>query len=121
MPGIGKKRYIVDARLCIILTLLMSAGCLVGDYFLKRASVLPRPFQSIEFFSAAAVYALSAVVWVIVLPRLKLGAVGIIYGVSTVLFTALLGWLAFGEKLQWHELSGMVLGIISILLLARFA
>ena len=111
----------MEAKVCIVLTLLMSAACLVGDYCLKRASLLPRPLQSIHFFSGTAVYALSGVVWVFVLPRLKLGAVGLVYGGSTVLFTAILGWLAFGEKLQWHEVSGLALGIVSIVLLARFS
>lgn len=95
--------------------------CLVGDYFLKRASLLSQPFRSIEFFVGIVIFAATAAGWVIVLRVLKLGTIGVIYGVATVLFMTLLGWLGFGESLRWHEWAGIILGIISILLLTRFA
>ena len=106
---------------CIFITLLISSFCLLGDYFLKRASQSPFPFRTGEFALGTMIFAVTAIGWVIVLPKLKLGVVGVIYGVSTVLFMALLGWLVFGERLHWHEGLGLVLGVVSIALLSRFA
>lgn len=103
----------------ILLTLGVSLFCLLGDYFLKRASQMPSPFKTIEFFVGASVFALVSVGWVAVFPQLKMAAVGLTYGVSTVVFTALLGWLAFNETLTPREFAGMVLGVGSILLLTR--
>jgi drug/metabolite transporter (DMT)-like permease len=106
---------------CVALTLLISVVCIVGDYFLKKASQADRPFQTYQFVIGTAVFAFTAVGWVVVLPYMKLGAVGVVYGVSTVLLTALLGGLAFGERLRWQEGLGVALGVASIVLLARFA
>lgn len=106
---------------CVAVTLLISLVCIVGDYFLKKASQTEHPFQTYKFAVGTVVFALSAVGWVIVLPYMKLGAIGVVYGVSTVLFMALLGWLVFGERLRWQEGVGVVLGVTSIVLLARFA
>jgi len=106
---------------CVLLTLVISVVCIVGDYFLKLASNSSRPFWTWQFFVGTAIFAATSIGWVIVLPYLKLGAVGVVYGVSTVLFMALLGWLSFGESLRWQEAVGIVFGVASIVLLARFA
>lgn len=111
----------MNATTCVGVVLLISAACILGDYYLKRASQSSRPFATWEFSLGTLVFALSGAGWVVVLPHMKLGAVGIVYGVSTVLFMALLGWLAFEERLRWGELLGVALGLASMLLLARFA
>ena len=111
----------MDPKMSVAITLLISAACIVGDYYLKIASNSPRPFRTQAFAIGTAVFAATSFGWVLVLRHLKLGAVGVVYGVSTVLFMALLGWVAFGETLRWHEMLGLLLGVASILLLARFA
>jgi drug/metabolite transporter (DMT)-like permease len=111
----------MNARLSIVVTLVISAVCIVGDYYLKLASKSPTPFRTPQFFIGTAVFAATSIGWVVVVQHLKLGSIGVTYGVSTVLFMALLGWLAFGETLRWYESVGMLLGIVSIVLLTRFA
>ena len=105
----------------LALTLAISAFCIVGDYFLKRASQAAAPFRTLDFGIGLLVFASTAAGWILILPHRKLGVVGAVYGVSTVLFMALLGWLVFGESLRPVELIGMGLGVASIVLLARFA
>ena len=114
------KGNMTQAR-AVLVTLGISLACLAGDYYLKRASQLAQPFRSIEFVLGIVIFAATAAGWVIVLRVLKLGTIGVIYGVATVIFMTLLGWLGFGESLRWHEWAGIILGIISILLLTRFA
>lgn len=92
----------------------------MGDYFLKIASRAPFPFRTAEFAIGAVIFGASAIGWVLILPHLKLTAVGVIYGVSTVLFMALLGLFVFDETLTAREWAGLVLGVASIVLLARF-
>ena len=104
-----------------LVTFAISALSLVGDYFLKRASQSVQPFYSFEFLVGLVIFASTAAGWVVVLRVIKLGVVGVIYGVSTVLFMALLGRLAFGESLRPQEVLGLCLGIASIMLLARFS
>lgn len=108
-------------RNCILITLGISVFCIVGDYFLKRASTLPHPFSRFEFAVGTAIFAATSVGWVLVLPHMKLGIIGTVYGVSTVLFMALLGYVSFGESLYWFECVGILLGVASIILLARLA
>ena len=105
----------------IFLVLAISGVCIVGDYFLKRASQSATPFRTLDFAIGTLVFAATAIGWVLLLPRMKLGVVGVVYGVSTVLFMALLGSLVFGESLRPREMLGMALGIASMVLLARFA
>jgi hypothetical protein len=76
---------------CAMITLAVSLVCIVGDYYLKRASQAPRPFSTWEFFAGTIIFGLSGVGWVIVLPSMKMASVGTVYGVSTVLFMAVLG------------------------------
>jgi drug/metabolite transporter (DMT)-like permease len=108
-------------KMSVAVTLLISAACIVGDYYLKIASNSPKPFRTMPFAIGVAVFAATSVGWVYVLRHLKLGAVGVVYGVSTVLFMALLGRVAFGETFRWYEVTGVLLGVASIVLLARFA
>ena len=78
-------------------------------------------FGSFDEWLTTQMSASTAAGWVVVLRVIKLGVVGVIYGVSTVLFMALLGRLAFGESLRPQEVLGLCLGIASIMLLARFS
>ena len=105
----------------IVLTMVISGVCIIGDYYLKRASQTAAPFRTMAFAIGVLIFASTAIGWVLIFPHMKLGVVGVVYGVSTVLFMALLGRLVFGESLRPQELFGMGLGIASIVLLARFA
>lgn len=111
----------MNARVCVAVTLIISAVCIAGDYFLKVASKANSPFRTRAFLYGTVIFGATSIGWVVVLRHLKLAAVGTTYGVSTVLFMALLGWLVFGESLRWHELFGVTLGLASIVLLWRFA
>lgn len=111
----------MNAKLGVLLTLAISAICILGDYYLKLASRSATPFRTTHFAAGTAIFAATGFGWVYILRHLNLSAVGVTYGVSTVLFMACLGWLMFGEKIAWHEWVGITLGIASIVLLARFA
>jgi len=52
---------------------------------------------------------------------LKLSTIGVYYGISSLLFLVLTGVFYFKEKLGMMEVFGIILAIISLIILGRFA
>jgi len=53
--------------------------------------------------------------------HLKLGTIGVLDSVSMIVLLTAVGVLAFDETLNSGEIVGLVLAVVSILLLVRFA
>jgi multidrug transporter EmrE-like cation transporter len=105
----------------VFVTVLTAALCVGCDALLKRASALPRPFASRDFWFGMIGYMISAFVWVWLLQRLKLATLGAIYCLSLVILLAVVGTTLFGESLNRVEVFGLVLACVAIVILARFA
>ena len=99
----------------------MSALGVAGDYLLKLASADVSHTNFKLLAAGVFVYALTALGWFYALAHLKLAVVGVIYSVSTVLLLTLLGAFYFREHLSYMEILGLVLALLSLILLARFA
>jgi len=105
----------------VIFALIVSLITAGGDYFIKRAGADASKFVIWQFlFLGSLLYLLTGIGWFFVMKHMKLTSVGVIYGVSTVLFLALLGVFVFHDRLNWYEVLGVVMAISSIILLARF-
>ena len=107
--------------LAVIVTVAFSAVGVLGDYFLKLASAQPQPLRSGAFYVGFAVYASTAFGWLFVMQHLKLGTIGVLYSVSMILLLTTVGVVAFGEKLSYPEMTGLLLALASLVLLVRFA
>src|SRR5689334_17814780 len=107
--------------LAVAVTVAFSVVGVVGDYFLKLASGADNPLRSRWFYIGFLVYASTAFGWVFVMRHLKLGTIGVVYSVSMVLLLTLVGTLWFEESLSYQEMAGIVLAILSLILLMRFA
>lgn len=92
----------------------------IGDYFIKLASMTSRPVQNKWFFFRCVMYILSTFGWVYALRHIKLASIGVIYSLSIVVLLAALGVIVFGETLNRYEITGLVLAVIAIVLLGRF-
>ena len=53
--------------------------------------------------------------------HLKLATISVLYSVSMVLLLTAVGVVMFRESLSYFELAGIVLALVSLLLLMRFA
>jgi multidrug transporter EmrE-like cation transporter len=102
-----------------IIIFLAGVGVL-GDYFIKLSGNGSKYILYQPFFIGMILYALTAVGWFYVMKHIKLGPLGIFYSVTTVILLALVGTIFFKEHLNIYEIVGIVLGIISIIILARF-
>jgi multidrug transporter EmrE-like cation transporter len=105
----------------VAVTVAFSVVGVVGDYFLKLASGEDSPLRSRWFYVGFLVYASTAFGWVFVMRHLKLGTIGVVYSVSMVLLLTLVGTRWFGESLNYYEMAGIALAILSLILLVRFA
>ena len=107
--------------IAVVVTIAFSAVGVLGDYFLKLASREPDFLKTPWFYLGFALYAATAFGWVFVMKHLKLGTISVLYSVSMVLLLTAIGVVFFRESLNYSELAGIVLAVVSLVLLMRFA
>jgi small multidrug resistance pump len=105
----------------IFVTIAFSAVGVCGDYFLKLASAKDASFRSIWFYIGLVVYASTAFGWVFVMKHLKLATIGAVYSVSLIVMLTLIGVTIFRESLNYYEIAGLIMAILSLILLSRFS
>ena len=114
-PNMGAK------TIAVIVTIAFSLIGVLGDYFLKLASAQDQTFRTPWFYLGFALYASTAFGWVFVMKHLKLATISVLYSVSLVLLLTAVGVLLFRETLSYFEVIGIVLAVVSLMLLMRFA
>src|SRR5215216_5305428 len=67
-------------------------------------------------FISVALYASTAFGWVFVMKHLKLSTISVLYSVSLVLLLTAIGVALFHESLNYFEVIGIVLAVISLVL-----
>jgi small multidrug resistance pump len=107
--------------LAVLVTIAFSVIGVLGDYFLKLASAREQPLRATSFYIGFALYASTAFGWVFVMKHLKLATISVLYSVSLVLLLTAIGVVLFQESLNYFEVIGTVLAVISLVLLMRFA
>jgi drug/metabolite transporter (DMT)-like permease len=107
--------------LAVLITITFSVIGVLGDYFLKLASARDQPLRTRWFYLGFALYASTAFGWVFVMKHLKLATISVLYSVSLVLLLTAIGVVLFHESLNYFEVIGIVLAVISLVLLMRFA
>ena len=99
----------------------LSLITVLGDVFIKHAS-LQSDFNGLKWLVAGAfVYGLTAFGWFFVMRQAKLSTLGVLYAVSIILFLALVSIFYFKEKLTLIEGIGILMAISSLIILQRFA
>jgi small multidrug resistance pump len=114
-PTVGTK------TIAVLVTIAFSVIGVLGDYFLKLASGREQPLRATSFYLGFALYASTAFGWVFVMKHLKLATISVLYSVSLVLLLTAIGVVLFQESLNYFEVIGIVLAVISLVLLMRFA
>jgi len=107
--------------IAVLVTIAFSVVGVLGDYFLKLASVYQQPLRTGWFYLGFALYASTAFGWVFVMKHLKLATISVLYSISMVLLLTAVGVVFFRESLNYLELAGIVLAVASLVLLMRFA
>src|SRR2546430_16291062 len=107
--------------LAVVVTITFSLVGVVGDYYLKLASAKDESLKSPAFYLGFVLYASTAFGWVFVMKHLKLATISVLYSVSLVLLLTAIGVVLFRESLNYFEIIGIVLAVVSLVLLIRFA
>lgn len=107
--------------LAVMVTMVFSLVGILGDYYLKLASREEDSLRSKSFYIGFVLYATTAFAWVYVMKHLKLATIGVVYSISMVVFLSAIGVLFFDETLSARELTGLVLAVLSLVLLAGAA
>lgn len=107
--------------LAMLVTIGFSCLGVLGDYFLKLASDNSTPLKSKWFFLGFTLYASTAFGWVFVMQHLKLATIGVVYSISMILLLTSIGVVFFHERLNAFEIAGILMAILSLVLLVRFA
>lgn len=107
-----------------VITLLISFGLsivtVVGDIFIKEAS-LQKNFSGWKYLAiGAAIWAATALGWFYLMRREELSILGALYSITIVMSLFLLGAFFYKEHITQLEIVGLALGIASIIILFRF-
>jgi drug/metabolite transporter (DMT)-like permease len=116
-----RKLAMETKTLAVLVTIGFSLVGVLGDYFLKRASAEVHSLRTAAFYVGFVVYASTAFGWVFVMKHLKLGTIGVVYSISMILCLTTIGVTLFGETLSYAEIVGLILAIVALILLMRFA
>src|SRR5436309_13039215 len=114
-PTMGTK------TIAVLVTAAFSVIGVVGDYFLKLASAREQPLRTGWFYLGFVLYASTAFGWVFVMRHPKLATIGVLYSISMVLLLTAIGVVLFRESLNYFEVIGIVLAVVSLVLLMHFA
>ena len=104
-----------------MIVVVLAAMTIAGDWFLKLASDKDQAFTSPEFIAGALLYGLTAIGWVVVMREMTLGAIGVWFSIAVLLMLTALGVIVFKESLGAREILGIVLSIVALGLMSRFA
>ena len=99
--------------------ILLSLFTSLGDYFIKKASQQKFSWLFLLILGSI-IYASTALGWFFILKKMKLSSMAVVYSTSLVLFSVLIGVFCFKEKLNYFEISGIIMAVLSMALLYRF-
>ncbi len=102
-------------------TVLLALVGVVGDFFINLAGEGKKFVELKWFIVGFIIYALTAFGWFFVMKNIKLSTLGVFYAISTVLFLTIVSTFYFKEPLGWYEIIGIIMAIISLVLLGKFA
>lgn len=113
----------MDSRIVRILAILgVTAVTTFGDFFLEWATKDPNRFVHLpKFLIGWFIYSLTAVGWFLVYRFEKLSTVGPIYSIFTILFFVFYSVVIFKESISGMEIFGIILALVALIILGRFA
>lgn len=111
----------MNGLMAVLLVVFLSCVGALADYLLKVAGNGKEFIDFKFFFPGFIIFSSMAICWFYVFKYVKFSTIGVVYGISTIILFALIGVFFLGEKLNAQEIVGIIAGIFSIILLARFA
>lgn len=105
----------------ILIGIGLSLITVFGDMLVKHASLKPKWTGWLILLAGALIYGLTALGWFFVMRKIKLSTLAITYSVSGVIFLTLVSVFYFREKIHPIEIFAIIMAIISLIIIGRFA
>ena len=93
----------------------------IADFFIKIAGRGPKYIDYKWFIPGMIIYILTAVLWFFAIKHEKFFIASVAFILFSVLFSVALSLFYFKESINVYEVIGIVLAIMSLILLGRFA
>lgn len=106
--------------LSLIAAVFLASVGVAGDIALRIAGAEPTIHWKF-FMLGTSLYASTAIGWFFIMKHLKFATIGIYFGISSLLLLSLVGHFYFKENLNPYEFLGIGLGIVSMILLGKYA
>lgn len=104
-----------------LLALSVSLVEILGDFFVKIASLQPGFAGWKTWLIGILIYGSTGIIWFFLLRKSKLSTAGVTYSVGVVVFLTLLGVFYFKEKINSMEILAIIMAIASLVILYKFA
>lgn len=105
----------------LLVVLLIALIETAADFFIKLSGS-GKEYMNLKWFIPGFIlYSATAFLWFYAVKHEKLFTAGVFFAVFTVLFLTLISVFYFKESLNIYEAIGIVLAVISLILLGRFA
>lgn len=105
----------------LLFILLISIVTIFGDVFMKLAGSSNKYIDVSYLIYGMILYLITGIGWFFAMKYVELSSIGTIYGLTTVIFLTLIGFFFFRENINIIEFIAIIMGIVSIFLLTRFA
>lgn len=102
-----------------LISILMVVITIIGDYFVKKASMYKDFIGWKHLLFGGFLYGVSAIGWFYVYRMTKVFTVGAIHSFGIIILTILLSIAVFKERINLWETVGMTLGIIALIILLK--
>ena len=89
----------------------------VGDYFLKRGSlIIDNPYWNVYTLVGGIAYFSTAFGWVYMMSKMNLAVVGVVYSCMTIVILTTMGVMVFKEPLTARQIVGVVFAVAAVLI-----
>lgn len=105
----------------LIIAALLGLICAFADYLIKLSASGKKFMEWKWFVLAVLIYIGSAFGWFFLVKNIKLYTLGIFYTIPLIIGLALLDIFYFKDPVNFFEIAGITLAVISLILLAKFA
>lgn len=105
----------------LLLSLGLSVITIFGDFLLKNASLKSGSGGWLLLIIGCVLYGLTGLGWFFLMREAKLSTLGVIYSVAMIIGLTVLSVFIFREKITPMEIVGVVLAIVAVMILYRFA
>ena len=110
-----------SSLIALVIIVLLTVITTFADILIKNASIQNAFSGWPMLLIGSLIYGLTGIGWFFAMRKLKLSSLGAIFSISTILLLSLVSIFYFKEKISGIEIVGILMAIVSIGILYRFA